>query len=462
VEAVYIQARIERANAAVEYTLRLDDIALEALRPRRDKVPEPPLVESRGWEKRVAARVYIYGDEPPGARLIAPDGTSRTATGRFRQGDAPGLWQAQLPDGSSFVFLLLGKRPGAHPRVFDLTELRLRVRTAEFAAPWKRIAERAARSRDAGALPAWAGENILRLYPDRLLPALSSYSAVLDRTAELAVSNALVAALDEKPDAREAARKALAAAASFPTWTPPWFAAHGMHTYYQAGIFARNVALAYDLAYPYLSEGERSAVRRALGELGTVPTFREHFLDARLPFATSNWIANSLSGAIVATAVCDGEPGAPEQPGLLTGLVARLREHVNETILADGSSGEPLGYEDFDLEGVSWSMGALERAYGIDFQPGTVLAKPSAADLWGPYDPNGDDGREVSTNNVLICNDYVVLDDGDTEKDAEVSFLLRGVAKGSKVILQDGTAISAALKTALRSQICDVLFEIGT
>ena len=68
---------------------------------------------------------------------------------------------------------------------------------------------------------------------------------------------------------------------------------------------------------------------------------------------------------------------------MFTGLVARLRQHVNETILGDGSSGEPLSYEDFDLEGVSWSMGALERAYGIDFQLGTALG---TAHLYAVYD----------------------------------------------------------------------------
>jgi len=98
----------------------------------------------------------------------------------------------------------------------------------------------------------------------------------------------------------------------------------------------------------------------------------------------------------------------------------------------------------------------------VIIQPGTVMAKPTASDLWGPYGSGATDGREVATDNVLICHDYVVLDDGETEKDAEVAVLLRGIAKGSKVILEDGTAISAALKTALRSQICDVLFEVGT
>ena len=72
------------------------------------------------------------------------------------------------------------------------------------------------------------------------------------------------------------------------------------------------------------------------------------------------------------------------------------------------------------------------------------------------------DGREVATDNVLILHDYVVLDDGETAKDAEVAVLLRGIAKGGKVILEDGTEASAAIKAALRSAISDVIFEVGT
>ncbi|MCE5200437.1 hypothetical protein LLG39_15830 [bacterium] len=93
-------------------------------------------------------------------------------------------------------------------------------------------------------------------------------------------------------------------------------------------------------------------------------------------------------------------------------------------------------------------------------QPGTLLSKPSNSDLWGPYDSTAEDGRQTATNNVLILHDYTVLDDGVTEQDKEVAVLLEGLALGSKVILEDGTAVTSALKDALRSQICDVQFAI--
>jgi hypothetical protein len=93
-------------------------------------------------------------------------------------------------------------------------------------------------------------------------------------------------------------------------------------------------------------------------------------------------------------------------------------------------------------------------------QPGTLLSKPSTSDLWGPYDSTENDGREVATNNVLILHDYTILDDGEIETDREVAVLLEGLALGSKVILEDGTPISDALKDALRSRLCDVQFAI--
>ena len=92
----------------------------------------------------------------------------------------------------------------------------------------------------------------------------------------------------------------------------------------------------------------------------------------------------------------------------------------------------------------------------ITLQPGLVLSRPSDQDQWGPYESGASDGRETASDNVVLLNEYV--DDLDTDK--EVSFLINGIAKGAKVHLADGSVASAAIRTALRSQICDVLFEV--
>lgn len=98
----------------------------------------------------------------------------------------------------------------------------------------------------------------------------------------------------------------------------------------------------------------------------------------------------------------------------------------------------------------------------VVLQPGLVLAKPSASDLWGPYASDAADGRETATDNVLILHDYTILDDGTTEEDKEVAVLLNGIVKGTKILLEDGSQASAAIRSALRSSICDVLFEVGS
>jgi hypothetical protein len=99
----------------------------------------------------------------------------------------------------------------------------------------------------------------------------------------------------------------------------------------------------------------------------------------------------------------------------------------------------------------------------VHVQPGLVLASAGgygASDLWGPYESGASDGRQGCTDNVLICMDYVTLDDGVNEIDKEVAVLLEGTVKGSKVMLQDGSAASDLLKNALRSKICNVTFDI--
>lgn len=99
----------------------------------------------------------------------------------------------------------------------------------------------------------------------------------------------------------------------------------------------------------------------------------------------------------------------------------------------------------------------------VVIQPGTILAKPSATDLWGPYDSTTNDGRETATNNVLVLHDYVEVDENEiSDIDPIVAVLLEGLVKGDKIILEDGSEASTAIRDALRSRICDVQFDVGT
>lgn len=92
-------------------------------------------------------------------------------------------------------------------------------------------------------------------------------------------------------------------------------------------------------------------------------------------------------------------------------------------------------------------------------QPGTLLAKPTTGDLWGPYASDASDGRQTTTDNLLVLFDYVDLTDGDKE----VSYIKKGTCYKALVKTYAGVAITADLQDELNSKLCTVLFdEIGS
>src|SRR5687768_8973536 len=121
-----------------------------------------------------------------------------------------------------------------------------------------------------------------------LLPSLLGYFDVLNRARSRIAYNAFDAYITGNAEARTAAKSALLAVARWKHWEPPWFRAHGQHTYYPAGLLAADVAFGYDLLYDDLSEPERLLIRRALLEKSIVPTFKEYVFDNRLMTNTSN------------------------------------------------------------------------------------------------------------------------------------------------------------------------------
>ena len=97
-------------------------------------------------------------------------------------------------------------------------------------------------------------------------------------------------------------------------------------------------------------------------------------------------------------------------------------------------------------------------------QPGLVLASAGgygASDLWGPYESGASDGRQNSTDNVLILHDRIAMKDSTAAAvNKEAAVLLEGTVIGTKVLLQDGSAIGSLLKDKLRSKLCNVTFGI--
>jgi hypothetical protein len=421
VEAVHIVAGLPRADADVTYRFMIDDVTLAAARPARFEVSVPRTESVEPWAALLSARGYRAGDTfsleaaaPVRLRhaevTLRPQGGGASISGRLyddgthgdsRAGDnvwsnaalhalgpndTAGVWVARLAgtaaDGASvdtdLRFIVHPARGGAHPRLFfdgaDRQKLLERTRDPKTAKLWEHLLSAAKSTRASGEVR-HGGEVFEMLDREYLLPTLLAYFDVLNRARTRIAHNAFEAYVTGSTEARDAAKSAMLAVARWGRWAPPWFEAHGQHTYYPAGQLAADMALGYDLLYNDLSEEERALVRRALIEKSIVPTYKEYVADNRLMANTSNWIAHTVAGALTAAAAVAGDVKEEEAGGrfevYVSGLMRKLEDHMAASFLPDGSYGEGISYHEFDTETLAPALVALRRAYGADYLEGT-------------------------------------------------------------------------------------------
>ena len=415
IEAMYVIADISDARPDTACRFLLDDVRLSASRRAAFDVQQPAADRFDPWSALPSSQVLRHGSTitieatapvalkhaawsltGPAAQVIAKgtlhdDGSAgdrqpgdgvwtQSAAHRIGEQDPGGVWHLTL-DGSTadggrietVVRLLNFPQRSTHPRLyFDAQSVeQLRARRGQPATKelWTALRQAADASRATGAI-AHGGDVFGRLDSRYLLPSLLGYFDVLNRARVRISGNAAVAFLDNDPAARAAARAALLEVAKWQTWTPPWFEAHGQHTYYPAGQLASAVALAYDLLYDDLSAGERQLVRRALLERAILPTWREYVVDNRVMADTSNWISHTVGGAIIAAAAIAGDGSAEEDEALarpLNGLLMKIEDHMAASFLRDGSYGEGISYMEFDFETLGPMLYAVERVFGQSY-----------------------------------------------------------------------------------------------
>ena len=213
-----------------------------------------------------------------------------------------------------------------------------------------------------------------------LLPTLPGYFDIVNRAGPAIELNALEAYLTGNAEARQAAISALMAVAKWNTWAPPWFRTHGQQTYYPAGLLAVQAALGYDLLYDSLTGQQRAMVRASLAEYAIARPYREYVEDNRIPANTSNWIGHTVGGALVAAAAIWGDEPAPALALETSGLLRKFEDHLAAGYLADGSYGEGISYQEFDLQTTAPAMNAVERVFGIDYWSRSHVADS----LWYP------------------------------------------------------------------------------
>jgi hypothetical protein len=303
---------------------------------------------------------------------------------------APGLWKAEVTEGNArtaFQFLVLGNIP-AHPRLLlsrsRLDELQTQARYVDLRKQIHDHAEALARKLtynvDAGTnidlMP--SGPGIQPTEPGQLRP----YMELVESYADAVVYNALDYRLSGNKSALAAARKSLATMVQWQAWVPPRFRSHGLYTYYEVGVITQRVALGYDLIADELSTQEKENVASAFWKFVIHPTVEEYFSYNRDPIAASNWMANSVGGAIEAAVATAGDtPGWRQREAPALGELQFAYQQLLEGLFPDdGSEAEPYGYENFAMQGMSWGMSSLNS---IGIHP--PLSERMINDFWWPY-----------------------------------------------------------------------------
>ncbi len=418
IDAFYIVANLKRADADTTYRFIIDDLALQANQAAGFEVRQPQTIKIESLNAVVSARSYVAGErvslsvsQPAKiknvtstienqdgktitTRTLFDDGThgdGRAGDGvwtndsvyTLRNGDPTGVWTIKLQgtaaaNGESVVtnvrFVHRASKSLSHPRLYfdakDKESLVARTQNPKTAEIWKKILTDAKARREGGDIS--RADKVFEMLDEQyLLPSLVGYFDAMNQARLRIEYNALVAYLTGDTEARSSAKKALLDVSRWSRWQPPWFDAHGQHTYYPAGQLAAEAAFGYDLLYDDLTEEERSLVRRALVEKAIVPVYKEYVLDNRIMANTSNWIGHTVGGALIAAAAIAGDVKDEEANGqfnvYLNGLLLKMERHIAASYLPDGSYGEGISYKEFDLETTAPALFALDRVLGIDY-----------------------------------------------------------------------------------------------
>ncbi len=401
VQAVHWELELPIALPADRYLLYLDNVEFTSERPAQPEVTSPNLLRVPERQMALALPHYVSGNTVPVALRIADaatisalvrDPAGRDVARSMLQRDSAGAWvnpallrvgpdtargvwtievAASTADGRSarteFEFLVTGGWPrDVHPRLYfgpdDRARLSQRISQPLFSSEWQEIETTARQLRHNVNIR--AGREFVHLASNPSFEGFRPYSQTLRDVASLVQANALVFWLKGDDEAGKAAREALLEACRWPTWTLPWFTLHGRHTYYPVGMFAAALAFGYDLLYDQLTPEERAEVRRAMLDKAVIPAYREYYFNNQILFPTSNWISHIAGGSLIGLlAVMET---ADEAEPYFSALLKLLREHWQATYLPDGSYGEGIDYQRYDLVTTTPLLAALSRVLQVD------------------------------------------------------------------------------------------------
>ena len=374
IRAVAIAAEFPHAVRGRQERFLIGEVRLKALATQRLALREP----SSLWDS-ARSLYYLQRALRPGENLhvllnskdsanirwtlASPDGSTKAQGNggevqrHFELTDAPGVWTLHMASDTAETIALLLVRPIQSKGIlFD---------QAPMLSPKLLQAVRARRDLLRATAHSEMGINIAQMNPESLLPGLPSYFAILTQSPELAMLDAIDFRSTGDKSARDEARKLLAEIARWPMWVHPWFPAHGYHSYYPVGIITKFVVMTEQFLGDDLSEADRKQIDHSLLDLSVKPIYEEYVLEDRLQFNTSNWIGNTVGGALLAALASED----PDAAGYALGLYVKERDHVRAAYTPDGSYGEGTSYQRFDLEMTTLVAAVAKRELGQSLDP---------------------------------------------------------------------------------------------
>jgi len=421
VQAIVLRGLIDNPTPGIESQWLLKAFALHAERATQVALASPKLESSvdGDWVARKIVRagsslqIEIKSQSSP-AQASVYDGAGRLITtvssrsgGRqiavpILSAATPGLWRCKLTQRGAiteFRFFVLGTIP-EHPRLL-LSGARLdRLRTDErYAQVRSEIHSRAQNLASTITYNKAAGDNIELMPMGRgIEPAtqgeLKPYFQLVENYSNAVAYNALDYRLNGNAEALNSARRALLTMAQWVTWVPRRFRSHGLKTYYEVGVITQRLAFGYDLIASELSPEEKRSLEQAFWKQAIAPVVEEYFLFNRDPVGASNWMANSLGGALAAAIAVAGDvPEWDEREGPAIAELQYGFEQLLEGLFpGDGSEAEPLGYENFAMQGISWAMSSLDALHVTP-----IGADETIRGFWWPYYARVRPGMQLDT-----------------------------------------------------------------
>ena len=433
ITAIAIAVDFPNASRLRAERLLLTDLHLEALAAKHLAVRQP---EAR-WDGtrelfylqrslRPGEELLLRSDDAAQWTVMTPSG-KRVAHGsgvevRFRvpQDAQAGVWTVQLENPHSASTALLLVRP--------LRTLGLIFDAAPAISPQLIAVIRERKAQLEKTTVADAGRNIAFMSTEWLLPGLPSYFAEILQPSELALMDAMLFRATGDRAALQQSRMLLATMASWTTWVHPWFAAHGYLSYYPVGLMTKYIVMTAQFLGDDLPATERSKLDHSLLELAVKPTYEEYVEEDRLQFNYSNWIGNTVGGALLAALASDN----PDAAGYALGLFVKERDHVAAAYTRDGSYGEGITYHRFDLETTELAAAASKRLLGVSLDE--YLLNGERYMRYAAYSPTelldyGDSHVDLNPANVFA---YVA---GLNRSAATTAFYFEHRAEGTTQIL---------------------------